>query len=298
MRYSPIEDYSEYGGTASQPPGLGASSTPAEYAGQLTAPPLWQGDSAHPPGVWHQPLGASPPTHGAVAPPGPVPTWHQQMHAAHSDLRAAGAVGVGPQSSYPGAGQQVPLAVAAQQAVGHYAHRFAMSHMGRQQPPGHQLPPQPPEYAMQTQPGQMPGQLQALVPQPEDFSHPAQPSAQPQPYSAAQFQSGPGLPQQSGYGPPPSHGSWHPELGGPGAYAQHHSRAPPAAPIYAAGPHYPPALPPPQDGPAHQQPPQPQWGEAPGPAAVPGAGYPAPQLDGYGKQDVLGVNLPLWTCLA
>ncbi len=293
VRYSPIEDYNDYGGTASQPPGLGTSSTPADYAGQPIAPPPWHSDSAHPVEVWQQPRGASPPTNGGVAPHEAHPQWHQQMHAAHSDLRA---MEVGPQSGYATAGQQVPLAVAAQQAAGHYAHhQLAMSHMGHHRPPAHQLPPQP-AYAMQTQPGYMPGQLHAFTQQPEDLMHPAQRSAQqPPPYGAAQFQPGPGLPQQSGYGPPPSqHNRWQPEFGRPGAYA-HHVGAPPVASGYAPGLQRPPTLPPPQEQPcvhggiAHQQPLQPQW-EAPGPTA-PGAGYFAPQLDGYGKQDILGLLL-------
>ena len=289
MRYSPIEDYNDYGGTASQPPGLGTSSTPAEYAGQPIVPPPWHSDSAHPVEVWQQPRGASPPTNGGVAPHGAQPLWQPQMHAAHSDLRA---VGVGLQSGYSTAGQQVPLAVAAQQAAGHYAqHQLAMSHIGHQRPIAHQLPPQS-AYAMQTQPGQMPGHLHSFTQQPDDFMHPVHRPAQPQPYSAAQFQPGPGLPQQSGYGlPHPQHNGWQSEFGGPGTYAQHNVGAPPAASSYAPVLQRPRTLPPPHEHPFahggidHQQPLQSQW-EAPGPAAQ-GAGYPAPQLDGYGEQGIL-----------
>ena len=296
MRYSPIEDYGDYGGTASQPPGLGASSTPADYASQsAAAPPPWHGDAgSHPLEIWQQPRGASPPTNGGMVPPGgaPLPQWHQQMHAAHSDLRAVGAVAVGPQSGYPTGGQHVPLAVAAQQAsAGHYGHQLAMSHAGYPAH-GHQLPPQS-AYAMQTQPGQVPGQMQTYARQHEDFMHPAQQPAQPPPYGAAQLQPRPALAQQPGYGAPPQHNGWQPDFGGPGAYAQHHFRAPSVPAGYIAALQRPPVLPPPQDQPfapggfTNQQHPHPHW-EAPGPAA-PSAGYPAPQLNGYGKQDVLVV---------
>jgi len=302
VRYSPIEDYNDYGGTASQPPGLGTSSTPAEYARQPAAPPPWHCDSAHPVDVWQQPRGASPPTNGGVLPLGAHPVWQQQMHAAHGELRSAGAAGVGPQPGYSAAGQQVPLAAAAQQAAGHYAqHQLAMSQMNHRTP-AHQLPPQS-AYAMHTQPGQMPGQLHNFVQQPEEFMHPAQrPAQQPPPYGAAQFQPGPGLHQQSGYGPQPQHNGWQPEFGGHGAYAQHHVGAPPAAAGYAPGLQRLLTLPPPQEqvfahgGPTHQQSLHLQW-EAPGPAAAMGAGYPALHLDGYGKEDSLGVDpQTVWSC--
>ena len=302
--YSPlIDDYADYGGQGSQPPGLGAASTPIDHGGQPgTALPPWRAASsdlasAEPIPVWQQPDGSSPTAGRGAGQPGAAAPWQQPMQApTHAMPAAGGPFGV-LQSGYPSSRAPVPLAVAvAQQQQGQYQH--APQAMAQHPLVAHQPAPQS-GYAAPVRSGTAPGLQEPFFPQsgyPSNTQHSVQ--QQVAGYGPPQHQYSYGAPQQSGYGGP-QQGGW------PQAYAGHHGQpgtaaggyahtfqAPPAQLGHGLAPIRPPTLQPPQQRPFQpgvpMQAPSPKQQPPPQCAAFGtnhhSAGPPTPAMDAYGVQ--------------